>query len=154
MVKSLIPWRKKDRNDISRYKNEMDAMFDQFISRFSFLPFEPVEDKQLFPSTDVIEGKKNIIVNVEMPGMNQKDIDITLSGRLLTIKGEKKREEKEEGDNYHRIETFYGSYHRSIELPAEVDASSVEATYKKGVLKVALRKTKASDTKTIQIKSV
>ena len=85
--------------------------------------------------------------------MDAKDIDVSLSGRHLTIKGEKKKEKEEKDKNFHRIERSYGSFHRTIELPTEVDESSVKASYKKGVLKIELAKIKGAESKTITVKS-
>lgn len=91
-------------------------------------------------------------MKAELPGVETEDIDVSLDGRMLTIKGEKKHEKEEKKENYHRVERSYGYFNRSIELPAEVDASKVDASFKKGVLKIELNKTKATETKKIQIK--
>ena len=72
---------------------------------------------------------------------------------MLTIKGEKKHEKEESGEHYHRMESSFGDYQRTIELPSEVDSSSVDATYKNGILKLKLKKAKEVQTKTIKIKT-
>jgi HSP20 family protein len=83
--------------------------------------------------------------------VEQKDIEVSLDGRLLTIKGEKKLKKEESDEHYHRVESHFGSYKRTIELPADVDESKVEARYKNGVLKITLQKSKAAETKKIRI---
>jgi HSP20 family protein len=103
------------------------------------------------PKLDVSEGRKNIIVKAEIPGIEAKDFDISIDGRLLNIRGEKKQEQTEEEETYYRVERSYGYFNRTIELPAEVDPNKVDASYKKGILKIKLLKTKSSDTKRIKV---
>ena len=79
--------------------------------------------------------------------MDEKDVDITLSGRLLTIRGEKKEDEKEEGKDFYRRECTFGSFRRTLELPGEVDESKIEASFKKGVLKIDLPRTEEAQKK-------
>jgi HSP20 family protein len=90
------------------------------------------------------------------PGLEEKDIDVSLSGDILTIKGEKKQEKKEEKkeekDHYHYAETFYGSFQRSFRLPAGVKADNIDAHFDKGVLKIALPKTEEAKKKETKIK--
>ena len=105
------------------------------------------------PAVDVTETDKEILVSAEIPGMEAKNIDISLNGRVLTLKGERKNEHEEKGANIHRIERSYGTFTRSFELPADVDAGKVEAGYKDGILKVNLKKTEAQKTKKIEIKT-
>lgn len=101
---------------------------------------------------DVSETGKKVIVKAEIPGMDPKDIDISVTGNRLTLRGERKHEHEEKGENLHRVERSYGVFSRTIELPADVDSNKVEATYKKGVLKVNLPKTKESAVKKIAVK--
>jgi len=105
------------------------------------------------PAIDMSETDKEISIHAEIPGMDAKDIDISLNGRVLTIKGEKKQEQEEKEKNYHRIERRYGSFSRSFELPADVDANNVNATYENGVLELSLPKTKEQSVKKIEIKT-
>ena len=105
------------------------------------------------PAVDVSETGKEIVVHAELPGMDPKDIDVSVNGRLLNINGERRQEQVDKGENYHRIERRYGSFSRSFELPAEVDAEKVKATYKDGVLKLNLPKTKEASVKKIDVKS-
>ncbi len=102
---------------------------------------------------DVSETGKKIVVNAEIPGMDPKDIDISLNGRVLTIKGERKQEQEEKEKRYHHIERRYGFFSRSFELPADVNANKVTANYKDGVLKLNLPKTKGPSVKKIEVKT-
>jgi HSP20 family protein len=145
----LIPWRSQ--GDVDQFRGEIDRMFDDFFTR---IPFSRSYGREaLMPAVDVSETVKEIVVHAELPGMDTKDIDISINGRLLSIKGERKQEQEDKGENYHRMERRYGSFSRSFELPADVDAGKVKATYKDGVLKLNLPKTREQSVKKIEIKS-
>jgi len=101
--------------------------------------------------TSAREERKDITIKAEIPGIEAKDFDVSIDGRLLTIKGEKKQEQKEKDETYYRVERLYGYFKRTIELPAEVDPNKVDASYKRGILKIRLRKSKESKTKRIKI---
>ncbi|MEE9402349.1 MAG: Hsp20/alpha crystallin family protein, partial [Desulfobacteria bacterium] len=92
-------------------------------------------------------------VKGEVPGMDKKDINITVSDGMLTIRGEKKHEKKEENEQYHRVERRYGAFSRTMRLPHEVEADKVDATYKEGVLSIRLPKSEAVEPKKIEIKT-
>lgn len=103
------------------------------------------------PSMDISETKDSLIAKVEVPGMEQKDIQISLQESLLTIKGDKKQE-KEENEEWHlRVERLYGTFTRTVRLPVAVDASKVSATFRNGLLTVTLPKAPASKGTTIPI---
>jgi HSP20 family protein len=101
----------------------------------------------------VSESDKELIIKAEIPGMDKKDINITVSDGMLTIKGEKKHEKKEENEHYHRVERRYGAFSRTVRLPREVKAAKVDATYKDGVLSIKLPKSEAAKPKKIEVKS-
>lgn len=101
----------------------------------------------MMPDIDQTEDDKAFHMSIELPGMDEKDVDITLSGRLLTIRGEKKQEEKEQGKDFYRRERTFGSFRRTLELPGEVDESKIEASFKKGVLRIELPRTKEAQNK-------
>ena len=149
-MKSLIPWKKRNREMGSLRKDFDDAM-DRFFSDPVFSVPKLFSEKSWYPSVDVSEGKKNIIVKAEIPGVEKEGIDISLDGRLLTIHGEKRHEKEESDEHYHRVESSFGLYKRTIELPADVDESEVDAKYKNGVLKIKFRKAKETETKKIKI---
>ena len=93
------------------------------------------------PRVDVTEDKDNLYVHAEIPGVDKKDIKINVTGDILTISGEKKTEQRDEGKNYYRIERNYGSFSRSFTLPAEIVIDKIAAEYKDGVLNVTMPKT-------------
>ena len=101
----------------------------------------------LGPSTDITETDKSVDVSVELPGMTQDDIDISLSNDAMTIRGEKKIEHEEERKGVYMSERTYGSFYRTVPLPAGVDADKAEATFKNGVLTVSLPKTAEAQAK-------
>ena len=146
---SLIPWR--GRREVDRFRSEFGRLFDDFFNRSSFGRF--FEGGDWLPAMDVSETGKEIIIHAEVPGMDSKDIEISLNRRLLTVKGEKKQEHEDKEKSYHRIERSYGSFTRSFELSADVDADKVKANYKDGVLKLSLPKTKEQSVKKIEVKT-
>jgi HSP20 family protein len=92
------------------------------------------------------------VVTAEIPGIDAKDLDVTLSDGILTVKGEKKQEKEDKGENYHRVERSYGSFHRSFRIPEKVESEKVDASYKDGVLKLTLLKAETSEPKKIEVK--
>jgi len=148
-MSNLIPW--DGRSEIDRFRSEIDRMFKDVFTRSPF--GRAFEEGDWWPAMDVSETGKKIVVNAEIPGMDPKDIDISLNGRVLTIKGERKQEQEEKEKSYHHIERRYGFFSRSFELPADVDANKVTANYKDGVLKLNLPKTKGQSVKKIEVKT-
>jgi len=128
----------------------MEHFFDRFVEP-KWEPFETVAGDWA-PKLDVTETKDAMVVKAEMPGVDPKDIEITLTGDLLTLKGEMEKEEKEE--RYHRVERTYGTFLRSVRLPMAVDGSKVTATFKNGLLVVTLPKTLAAKGTIIPVKEV
>ncbi len=143
----LTPW--KPVRELSTLRKEMDRLWEDFFGGQRAI----AEEASWLPAVDVSESKDAITVKAEIPGMEPKDIDISLSGDVLVIKGEKRQEKEEKEENYHRIERRYGSFSRSLRLPVEVDADKIEAKYEKGVLKVVLPKKEEVKPKQIEIKS-
>jgi HSP20 family protein len=152
LMKSLIPWKKRDQEMVDFRKN-FDDLVDRFFSEPVFSIPKLFSEKNWYPNVDVSEDKRDIVVKAEIPGVDKEDIDLSLDGRFLTIRGEKKHEKEESDEHYHRVESSFGFYKRTIELPADVDESKVDAKYKNGVLKIKLRKAKESETKKIEIKT-
>jgi HSP20 family protein len=145
MMRGLMPW-----TGMSSFKQEMDRLFDRaFETRWDELP--ALGDWA--PSMDISETKDSLVVKVEVPGMDEKDIQISLQENLLTVKGEKHQEKEEKEERYHRIERSYGAFARSVRMPVAVDASRVTATFKNGLLTVTLPKTPAAKGTAIPIKA-
>jgi HSP20 family protein len=135
-------------------QREVDHLFDEF-TRGSFLAPASESEVTISPRVDVSETDSTLEVEVELPGVDEKDIELTLSDNVLTIKGERKQEREEKKKDFHLVERSYGSFVRSISLPFEVDTNAVKANFSKGVLKVTLPKPAAVKAKTrrIEIKS-
>lgn len=135
-------------------QREMNDLFDNFFRSFDIGPFGS-RMGEFTPRVDVSETDKEIKVSAELPGMDEKDIEVTLNKDSLTIKGEKKEEKEDKGKDYYRMERSYGSFSRTIPLPLEVETDRAEATFKKGVLTVTLPKTAKAikETKKIAIKA-
>lgn len=143
----ITPWRPF--KELERIRKEMDQLWESFFER---RPTRGEELSEWLPSIDFSETKNNYVVKAELPGIDPKDIDISLTENVLTIKGEKKQEKEEEGENYHFVERSYGSFTRSIRLPGQVQSDKVSATFKNGILKITLPKTEEAKKKEIKIK--
>ncbi len=148
MVK-LTPWKRRESRP-ARYNRLGDA-FDRFFDEPFLTTFDPFNQSQWWPRVDVSEGRKHITVEAEIPGIEKKDIDLSIEGRYLHIKGEKSRNNEDKRDGYYRAERAYGFFRRTIELPAEVDENSIDARYRRGVLKIKLKKSGPTGGKTINI---
>jgi HSP20 family protein len=125
--------------------SEMERMMADFMRRpFSMFPpmwprMEFIED-EMIPAVDIYEEDDSIVAKVELPGMKKEDISVELNNGILKISGEKKREEKVEKKNYHRIERSSGSFERRISLPVETQADKAKASFKDGVLQIKIPK--------------
>jgi HSP20 family protein len=146
MANELMEWRPF--REISRLRREMDRLWDDYFGpgRRGLQPME------FAPAVDIKETDAQIVVKAEVPGIEAKDINISLTGDVLTIKGEKKAEREEKEENYHLVERNYGSFSRSLTLPAAVDVDKIEAKYDKGVLTVTCPKKEEAKPKSIEIK--
>lgn len=149
----LTPWGKRELKDLVGIKKELDNLFNRFFDADFPSARELFSKKEWAPRVDVSEGEKEITVKAEIPGCDAKDIHVSIEGRTLTIKGEKKREKEEKEENHHRVERSYGYFSRTLELPVEVDQENVDAKYKKGVLRLVFTKTKEAKGKHIEIKT-
>lgn len=148
---NLIPWRNKRTNSnggsagetsLARLRSEMDNLFDRFFQDPWAMDFAgPLQSGWDWgPRTDLAESDTEVTVTAELPGVDPRDVEIDVSGNLLTIHGEKKQEHHEKKRNYRYSERRFGSFHRSIQLPSYVDPDKVDASYKNGTLTVTLAK--------------
>ncbi|MFB3925428.1 MAG: Hsp20/alpha crystallin family protein [Syntrophales bacterium] len=153
--RSLPVRREPERFPFFSLAREMNRLFEDFFGREIARPFEAEEWYETFPRIDVRESDKKITVTAELPGMEEKDIDLLLTADSLTIKGEKKEEIEEKEENYLRMERRYGAFHRVIPLPEEIDAEKAEANFKNGILRVDLPKSEKAGArkKRVPIKS-
>ena len=126
-----------------REMEDMERRFENIFGR-SLYPLTwrrlPIEEREWAPAIEVFEKEDQFIVKAEVPGMKQDDIDVSVIGDTLSMKGEKKTETEIKDEDYYRCERSYGSFYRSIPIPSNVDASKIEASFEDGVLEVALPK--------------
>jgi HSP20 family protein len=160
-MRSLIPWRRKGEVQPveRRMENRMQDFFDDF-DRFwdrSLMPWE--RERSLWqpeawgPALESHIENGNLIVKADLPGIDPKDVSISVTGNQLTIEGERKHEKKEEEKGYHYREFTYGKFARTMTLPEGVEADKVKATYKDGVLRMTMPAPKEMTPKRIQIEA-
>lgn len=124
-------------------RSEMDRVFDNFLGRrWGALPsiFGEGNGRMASPSVDIRENENEIVVETELPGLEEKDVSVTMRDGVLTIKGEKKSEREEKKDDYHVTERSFGSFQRAFRVPDSVDEDKIVASLEKGVLHVTLPK--------------
>ena len=143
----LIPWRPF--GELGSFRGEMDKLFDRF---FSDRPLARTFAEEWAPTVDISETEDKFLIKAELPGLDVKDVDVTISGDILTIKGEKKKEKEEKDERHHCIERYTGSFQRSFRLPVGVKTEKVDADFDKGVLKVTLPKAEEAKKKEIKVK--
>ena len=144
MKKGLTKWDKLP--VFSTFLDEINRVLDSFFNRES--PY----GTDWRPVVDVAETESDVLVKAEIPGIDPKDIDVSITGEKLTLKGEKKEEKENTGKCYHRVESSYGSFKRVITLPASVDVDKVTAEGKNGILEITLPKKEESKAKKINVK--
>jgi HSP20 family protein len=162
-LKDIVPWRwgglrhwENDDRPYESFLREMDTLHEEMNRLFesfwkdsgsrNFLT-RPWQVDDLTPRVDETEDEKAFHVKVELPGMDEEDVDITLSDSVLTIRGEKKREKEEEGKDFYRSERSFGTFRRSLPVPVEVEESKIEARFEKGVLYIELPKSREAQSK-------
>ncbi len=151
----LIPWRRKEEelNSLPTpwlFGREFDDLIDRFFGEDSMISRGGFE-RIFTPAVNIAENENAITITAEIPGMEKDDLDVSLSGDVLTIKGEKKVEREEKNGNFHRVERSYGSFSRSFNMPCEVQQEKVDASYKNGVLTLKLPKTENCKSKSVKI---
>ena len=155
-LRSLIPIG-RDRN-VTRQENpfmslqrEIDRLFDDFTRGFP--AFSSAGVGEMLPNIDVTETDKQIEITAELPGLEEKDVQVNIADNVLTIRGEKKAEKEEKDKTYRLVERSYGSFMRSLELPEGVNADAIKASIEKGVLKVTVPKPAPAQVKKIEVKA-
>lgn len=144
-MRALAPWK-----GMYALRQEMDRVFDRF--------FEPrwgelESTGEWAPKVDMSETNDAVVVKAEIPGVEQKDINVSLQDQALTIKGEKHHEKEEKDEKYYRVERSWGAFTRSFRMPAAVESDKVAATFKDGTLTIKLPKAPAAKGTTIPVKS-
>lgn len=134
-------------SELTRMQEEMNRYFDDFFGEQR----RGLDEGAWLPAVDVSETDADFVVRAELPGMAQNEIEINVQDNILTLKGEKKQEKKEEKENFHRLERSYGSFSRSFTLPAGVKPEDIKASFKDGVLEVTMPKAEEVKPKKITI---
>jgi HSP20 family protein len=135
-----VPTRYQD--PFQSFRTEMDRLFDSFLGGVPSLTGlrQGFGEAQMTPTLDVKENEKEIVVKADLPGMDERDINLTIHNGVLSLRGEKKSEHTDQRENYHVMERSYGSFQRSIRLPETIDEDKAEARFDKGVLTITLPK--------------
>lgn len=155
----LTRWREPE-TEFERPLLELDRFFDEmWTDRFDRLFRLPsllrFEDRPLVgwrPALDIEETDNEFIVRMDLPGMNKKDIHVSVDNNVLTIRGERRREREDKDRNYYCAERFYGQFQRSFTLPTDIDENKIHAEYKDGVLTITLPKTEEARARVVEIK--
>ena len=129
-------------------RGDIDRLVDDFFGDLGSI----AHNGQIAIPLDVLEKDNEFVVRMELPGVAEQDIDIRLESDILTVHGEKRREEKHEGEDYHLVESHYGAFTRTVRLPSDMDGDKVSAAFDKGVLTITLPKTEAAVARKIEIK--
>jgi HSP20 family protein len=132
--------------DVIALQNRVNSLFREMNEGDS-----PLTTASFVPAVDVYEDPKKVVLKLEVPGMEEKDLDIRVENNTLTVKGERKLEKDEKEENFHRIERRYGSFYRAFTLPSTVDTENVQASYNAGVLKLELNKKAEAQPKQIKV---
>jgi len=140
--KKSVPVKRETHDPFSLMHHDMESLFDDFFRGFDLDPFFGPDISSYSPKVDVKESDKEIKVLAELPGMDEKEINVSLNKDSLTLRGEKKEEKEENDKGYHRLERSYGSFCRTIPIPVEFENDKVTASYKKGILTITIPKSK------------
>jgi HSP20 family protein len=144
---NLMPWRRQTPfTNLTTLQQEMNRMFED-----AFAPMARQSEQAVMPAIDIREDENSLIVTAELPGVDKKDVQIEVRDNILTIKGEKRCEKREEKDNWHTVERSYGAFTRRVMLPYEVDDAQANATMDQGVLTLKLPKSQGSSSKNIPV---
>ncbi len=133
---------------VSEIQQEMNRIFDSFFGRPTTLQ---ATERLWVPAVDLYETKDDLVVSFDLPGVREKDVSVTITGDVLTVKGERKWDREVKDESYHRLERVYGKFERSIPLPMAVQADKVKATYRDGVLEIRLPKAEEVKPKEIKV---
>jgi len=133
--------------DVMALQNRVNSLFRDFIDGAE----NPLTTASFIPAVDIYEDEKQVVLKIEAPGIEEKDLDVSVENNTLTVKGERKFEKEEKEENFHRIERRYGSFARAFTLPSTVDTEHIQASYNAGVLKLELKKKPEAQPKQIKV---
>lgn len=149
-MKSLIPWR-NPMSMLSPMRQDWDDMFQRFFGNAE--EGSTTALASWAPQVDVEETSDAMLVKADLPGVDPKDIEISVHERMLTLRGDKKEEREDKQKNYHRIERFAGSFFRTIPLPVEADLEKISASSSKGVVTVTIPKKAGAQPRKVMVKA-
>ena len=132
--------------EVVSLQNRLNSLFRDFNEADS-----PLTTASFVPAVDIYEDAQKVTLKLEVPGIEEKDLDVRVEDHTLTVKGERKFEKEEKEENFHRIERRYGSFFRAFTLPTTVDTENVQASYNAGVLKLELKKKAEAQPKQIKV---
>lgn len=133
--------------DVVALQNRVNSLFRDFNETGD----GPLTTASFVPAVDIYEDAQKVVLKLEVPGIEEKDLDVRVENNTLTVKGERKFEKEEKEENFHRIERRYGSFYRAFTLPSTVDTENVQANYNAGVLKLELKKKSEAQPKQIKV---
>ena len=133
--------------EVVALQNRMNSLFGNMNNENE----SPLTTASFVPAVDVYEDETKVVLKLEVPGIAEKDLDVSVENNTLTVKGERKFEKEEKEENFHRIERRYGSFYRAFTLPTTVDTESIDAKYDAGVLKLELKKKPEAQPKQIKV---
>src|SRR5579863_8259799 len=132
--------------EVVTLQNRVNSLFREMNDGDS-----PLTTASFVPAVDIYEDNSKVVLKLEVPGVEEKDLDVRVENHTLTVKGERKFEKEEKEENFHRIERRYGSFYRAFTLPNTVDTENVAASYNAGVLKLELKKKPEAQPKQIKV---
>ena len=149
---SIVRW--SPMKEIDEMRRERERLFEEFFEparRRRWWGGRPSAEGVIVPNIELYDRKNEIVLRAEIPGVEKKDIDLTITENALTIKGEIKRQEEVKDEDYYAAEIRYGTFSRTIPLPVEVDSENAKATYKNGILEIVLPKKEEAKPKEIKV---
>ena len=151
LTKPLTRW--EPRADVGNFGRTFNQVFDEMFGRHLL---RPTEEAALcgawMPAVNILEREDGITITVELPGLDAKEVDVTVDNGVMSISGERRMEEAQEGETFHRLESSFGAFERRFTIPRSVDAGKIAASFKNGVMTVNLPKREESKPKSIKIK--
>ncbi len=147
-----LPWKKGELQPVTGLRNQINRLFENFFEEWPSLAREEAPLGVFVPTLDLKDTEDALVAELELPGMKQSDIEVKVEDDVLTIRGERTREEEKKARNYYHRECSYGAFERQVALPASVDRDRVEAVYTNGVLRVTLPKVASAKSKVVSIK--
>ena len=132
--------------EVAALQNRVNSLFRDFSEGESSMT-----TTNFIPAVDIYEDEKKVVLKLEVPGIQEKDLDVSVENNTLTVKGERKFEKEEKEENFHRIERRYGSFFRAFTLPTSVETENIDAKYENGVLRLELKKKPEAQPKQIKV---